>query len=193
MLVFLTFLQPARSAPSLRPPCLRFPLPGDSMVPSFMSLRPREAPAPQGGSQDVTFFVISVPIRTGAPWGQGLVLLLHRLPHVLGTQRPGQGDQRLATPAERVSLTQVLGYPTLFPVLMEDALQANCMTIMWIQTGLSISNFQIIQFDLNPGKGKQKVLNNFASLSLTISLEQWWFSSLVIVLLYTLSFMWLRV
>ena len=65
-----------------------------------------------------------------------------------------------------MSLTQVLGYPTLFPVLMEDALQANCMTIMWIQTGLSISNLQIIQFDLNPGKGKQKVLKNIAIIIL---------------------------
>ena len=65
-----------------------------------------------------------------------------------------------------VFLTQVLGYPTLLPVLMEDALQANCMTIMWIQTGLSISNFQIIQFDLNPGKGKQKVLKNIAIIIL---------------------------
>ena len=65
-----------------------------------------------------------------------------------------------------MSLTQVLGYPTLLPVLMEDALQANCMTIMWIQTGLSISNLQIIQFDLNPGKGKQKVLKNIAIIIL---------------------------
>ena len=38
----------------LRTPCLRPPPPGDCVVPTFMSLRPHEAPAPQGGSQDVS-------------------------------------------------------------------------------------------------------------------------------------------
>ena len=44
----------------LKTPCLRLPPPGDYVTPTFMSLRPREAPAPQGG-QDVTFFVTSSP------------------------------------------------------------------------------------------------------------------------------------
>ena len=43
-LVFLLFLQPARSAPSLGPPASALPTPGDCMAPTFMSLRPREAP-----------------------------------------------------------------------------------------------------------------------------------------------------
>lgn len=44
-LVFLLFLQPARSAPSLGPPASDPPTPGDCMAPTFMPLRPREAPA----------------------------------------------------------------------------------------------------------------------------------------------------
>ena len=37
--------QPARSAPSLGPPASDPPTPGDCMAPTFMSLRPHEAPA----------------------------------------------------------------------------------------------------------------------------------------------------
>ena len=44
-LVFLLFLQPARSAPSLGPPASDPPTPGDCIAPTFMSLRPCEAPA----------------------------------------------------------------------------------------------------------------------------------------------------
>ena len=44
-LVFLLFLQPARSAPSLGPPASDPPTPGDCIAPTFMPLRPREAPA----------------------------------------------------------------------------------------------------------------------------------------------------
>ena len=44
----------------LRTLCLRPPPPGDCVAATFMSLRPREAPAPQGG-QDITFFVTSSP------------------------------------------------------------------------------------------------------------------------------------
>ena len=51
----------------LRTPCFRPPPPGDRVAPTFMSFRPREAPAPQGRSQDATLFVRSIPIRTGAP------------------------------------------------------------------------------------------------------------------------------
>ena len=42
----------------------------------------------------------------------------------------GHIETRAGRPAKWAPLTQVLGYPTLLPVLMEDALQANCMTIM---------------------------------------------------------------
>ena len=42
-LVFLLFLQPATSAPSLGPPASDPPTPGNCMAPTFMSLRPCEA------------------------------------------------------------------------------------------------------------------------------------------------------
>ena len=48
----------------LRSPCLRSPPPGDCMSPTFMSLRPLNAPAPQRGSQDITLFVTSIPMRS---------------------------------------------------------------------------------------------------------------------------------
>ena len=56
----------------LRTPCLRPPLPGDCVTPTFMSLRPRGAPAPQAGSQDITLFVTSSPSEQECKEGRAL-------------------------------------------------------------------------------------------------------------------------
>lgn len=56
----------------LRTPCLRPPPPGDCVAPTFMSLRPRGAPAPQAGSQDITLFVTSSPSEQECKEGRAL-------------------------------------------------------------------------------------------------------------------------
>ena len=85
----LTAIPPTCQVSSfLRIPCLRPPPPGDCVAPTFMSLRPREAPAPQGGSQDVSppLSLSHPPHKNRSPVRAGpCPLLLHRLPHVSGT------------------------------------------------------------------------------------------------------------
>ena len=133
-LVFLLFLQPARSTPSLGPPA------SDSLPQVTVWPPPscHSNPVRQPGCHLLCHIL---PIRTGSPWRQGLVLLLHRLPHVLGTEtwagRPATGD---------TSREDVSDLDARIPNLASGAngrcsLDKLCMTITWIPTDRRISNF----------------------------------------------------
>ena len=93
--VFQTFLQHARSVPSLGPrrwtPCLNPPPPGDRQASTFMSLRSPEAPAPWGGSHGMGRPLPHTLPLSPQEWkphdGRDFYLSPPRLSHIWGTHR----------------------------------------------------------------------------------------------------------
>ena len=116
----------------------------DCVTPTFMSLRPCETPAPQGGSQDVSppLSLSHPPHKNRSPMKAGpcppAAQAPIRIRHIeTWAGRPATGDtsrEGISDPgAQLPNLTS--------GVNGRCSLGKLCITITWIQTGLSISNF----------------------------------------------------
>ena len=134
-LVFLLFLQPASSAPSSG-------LPAADPSPRWLCdpyLHVTQTPLGTSflerlGCHSHSLFGTSVPIRTGAPWRQSLVLLLHTQETWAGRLATGDTSREgISDPGARL--------PNLTSgVNGRCSLGKLCMRISWIPTDLRISN-----------------------------------------------------
>ena len=92
-LVFMLFLQPARSAPSLGPPASDSPTPGDCMAPpSHHSGHVRHQLFKQAARMSAPPLSLChiCPHKNRSPIRQSFIILLHRLPHISGTERDSE-------------------------------------------------------------------------------------------------------